>query len=77
MSGAYGGKYGSGTKRQDAQGFQSTGSLIMEIAELLRPSLMKRLEHCKDENGMPVQPARVRGIALIIAQEIVKQQKAA
>lgn len=59
------------------QKFQTRGALIMELAELLRPALMQRLQGCRDENGMIVQPARVRGIALIIAQEMVKAKQAA
>lgn len=51
---------------------QTTGQLIMQIAEMLRPRIAEYLKNARDENGMPVQPARIRGISLIIAQELVK-----
>lgn len=50
------------------------GNLIMEIAERLRPWLTKMFEGVRDENGMLVQPARVRGIALNVAQSIVNEE---
>ena len=52
---------------------QSRGNLIMEIAELVRPALTKMFEGVRDENGMLVQPARVRGVALNLAQRIVME----
>lgn len=61
------------TGGQKPKNYQSNGTLIMQIAEeVIRPYLMKKLADCRDENGMPVQPARIRGIALIMAQEWVK-----
>lgn len=51
---------------------QTRGNQIMELAERLRPALLKQFEGFRDENGIPVQPARVRGIALIIAQNLIK-----
>jgi hypothetical protein len=54
---------------------QSRGNLIMEIAELVRPHLAKMFEGVRDENGMLVQPARVRGVALNLAQRIVKENE--
>lgn len=53
----------------------SRGNLIMEIAEKLRPWLTKMYDGVRDENGMLVQPARVRGIALNVAQQIVHDQE--
>ena len=53
---------------------QSRGNMIMEIAEKLRPWLTKMFEGVRDENGMLVQPARIRGIALNVAQDIVAEQ---
>ncbi len=50
------------------------GRLIMEIAEKLRPWLTKMFENVRDENGMIVQPARIRGIALNVAQDIINEQ---
>lgn len=54
----------------------SKGGLIMAVAERIRPWLMTLFENVRDENGMLVQPARVRGIALNVAQDIVNNQKA-
>lgn len=56
---------------------QNRGSLIMEIAEKLRPWITKMFEGVRDENDMLVQPARVRGIAINMAQRIVNEQEAA
>ncbi len=53
----------------------SRGNLIMEIAEKIRPWLTNVFGGLRDENGMLVQPARVRAIALNVAQDIVKQQE--
>ena len=53
---------------------QSRGNLIMEISELLRPWISKMFEGVRDENQMLVQPARVRGIALNVAQKMVNDQ---
>lgn len=57
------------------QNFQTTGALIMQVADLLRPKLQEQLRGAIDENGMAVESARVRGMALIIAQEMVKNAK--
>lgn len=54
---------------------QSTGNMIMEIAEKIRPFLLKMFEGVRDEEGMLLQPANVRGIALNMAQNIIKEQK--
>ncbi len=53
----------------------STGEKIMEIAEKLRPWIAKMFEGVRDENGMLVQPSRVRGIALNVAQKIVQDEE--
>jgi hypothetical protein len=55
---------------------QTMGELILQVAEALKPGLQDEFEGVRDENGMPVQPARVRGIAIIIAQELVKAHMA-
>lgn len=60
--------------RQDAQ---LRGSLIMDIAEKIRPLIANFFKDARDENGMLVQPARVRAIALNVAQGIVNDQQAA
>jgi hypothetical protein len=54
---------------------QSRGSAIMDIAEKIRPWLTKMFEGVRDEEGLLVQPAHVRGIALNVAQNIVKEQQ--
>ncbi len=54
---------------------QTTGAKIMHLADMIHPALMKKLQGCRDENGMPVQPARVRGLSLIIAQNLIKAQE--
>ncbi len=54
---------------------QSRGAQIMEIAEKIRPWIAKIFEGVRDENGMLVQPARVRGISLNVAQSLVKEQE--
>jgi hypothetical protein len=54
---------------------QSTGNIIMEIAEKIRPFLLKMFDDVRDENGMLLQPAHIRGIALNVAQNIIKEQK--
>ena len=53
---------------------QSKGNLIMEVAEKLRPHLLKLFEGVRDTEGMLLQPARVRGIALNMAQSIVQNE---
>jgi hypothetical protein len=55
----------------------STGRLIMEVADKIRPHLMKMFEGVRDENEMIVQPARVRAVALNLAQSIVKEEAGA
>lgn len=54
---------------------RSNGGSIIDIAEKLRPWLAKMFEGVRDENGMLVQPARIRGIALNLAQYMVKEQQ--
>lgn len=55
---------------------QSTGQRIMELAEKLRPTLQNMFEGCRDENGMPVQAAKIRAIALNLAQNLIKHRDA-
>jgi hypothetical protein len=56
---------------------KTDGNVIMEIADKLRPWLGKIFENVRDENGMLVQPSRIRAIALNVAQDIVRKQKKA
>lgn len=55
---------------------QSRGNMIMEIAEKIRPWLMKMFEGVRGEDGILLQPANIRGIALNVAQNILKEQEA-
>lgn len=52
---------------------QNRGGLIMEISEKIRPWLMTMLDGMRDNDGMLLQPAHVRAIALDVAQGIVKK----
>lgn len=61
-------------KPQDA--YQSRGAKIMQLADMIRPSLSECLKGKHDENGMPVSPERMRGIALNMAQYLVKTMDA-
>lgn len=54
---------------------KSNGAVIMEIAEKLRPWFLKMFEGVRDENGMTIHPSHVRGIALNVAQDIVKKNE--
>jgi hypothetical protein len=54
---------------------RSNGSFIMEIAEKIRPHLQRMFAGVRDENGMILQPAHIRGIALNVAQDIFKKTK--
>lgn len=53
----------------------SKGQVILDMAEKLRPWLMNVFTGLRDENGMLLQPARIRAIALNVAQDIVMQQE--
>lgn len=54
---------------------KTRGNVIIEIAEKIRPVLARLFEGARDENGMLVQPAHVRAIALNVAQDIIKEQE--
>lgn len=54
---------------------RNNGSLIMEIAEKIRPFLQRMFTGVRDEEGMLMQPAHIRGMALNVAQGIVKKAK--
>lgn len=53
---------------------QVRGNIIMELADKLYPWLVNMFDGVRDENGMLLQPARVRGIALNVAQDIVREK---
>jgi hypothetical protein len=54
---------------------RNNGMNIMDIAERIRPWLMKMFEGVRDENNMLVQPARVHGMALNLAQGLIKEEE--
>lgn len=63
------------TEQKKKKAIPTKGNIILEIAEKLRPLITKLFEGKHDANGMLVQPAHVRGIALNVAQELVKTGK--
>lgn len=52
---------------------KSRGVMIMEIAEKLRPFLTKWFDGKYNNEGMLVQPAHIRGLALDMAEDLLKQ----
>jgi len=62
----------SGVKVIRREEAKSKGNLIMEIAEKIRPYLMRMFKGVRDEEGQLYQPAHVRGIALNMAQDLLK-----
>ena len=61
-------------RRQDAPPRQKTkGETIMDMADRMWPSLMKLFADVRGEDGMLMQPAHVRGIALNVAQDLVNK----
>ena len=54
---------------------KSHGNLIMELSEMIRPWIAEMFRDVRDENGMLVQPGRVRAISLTVAQDLVKQDE--
>lgn len=53
----------------------SKGQLIMQLADKIWPGLRELLQDVRDNSGMLLQPAHIRGIALNMAQELVNQQE--
>jgi hypothetical protein len=49
------------------------GNIIVDVAEKIRPIMMKMFAGAKDENGVVLQPARIRAMALDMAQWMVKK----
>jgi hypothetical protein len=52
------------------------GRVIMDVAEKIRPYLMKMYEGVRDAGGMLLQPAHIRALALNVAQDIVNDREA-
>lgn len=57
--------------------YKARGERILQMAELIRPALLKRLSGCHDASGMPVPPERIRAVALIVAQQLVRDEEKA
>ena len=55
---------------------KTKGEMIMDIADRIWPSMMKLFADTRDENGVLMQPAHVRGIALNVAQDLLKNKDA-
>ncbi len=49
------------------------GNVIVDLAEKMRPILMKMYSNTRDENEQLVQPARIRALSLNLAQRLVKE----
>lgn len=49
------------------------GITIVDLAEKIRPALLRMFTGVRDENGMLIQPARIRGISLNLAQRLLKE----
>lgn len=60
-------------RKKGGDRFQTEGSKIMKIAEAIRPQLVEIFKNAKNSEGLPVQPATIRGIALNVAQNLVKK----
>lgn len=55
---------------------KSKGQMIMEMADRMWPHLSEMLTGVRNDKGLLVQPAHVRGMALNIAQDLMKQHEA-
>ena len=53
--------------------FQTEGSKIMQLAEIIRPHVTEWVKAYKNKDGLPVQPATVRAISLNMAQKLIKK----
>lgn len=53
----------------------SKGSAIMRVADLLRPHIAAMLEGKRNKQGLLVQPAHVRAVALNVAQRLVVENR--
>ena len=54
---------------------KSKGAIIMEIADKLLPWVRTKLNDVRDNEGGLVQLATMRGIALNMAQDVMKAQE--
>ena len=51
------------------------GNIIVDVAEKIRPIMLKMFDGVRDENGVVLQPARIRAMSLNLAQRLVKEQQ--
>ena len=51
------------------------GQIIMDIADKLWPWLLETLKDVRDNTGMLLQPAHIRGIALTMAQDLANRSE--
>lgn len=65
----------SGVKVVRREATPSRGNRIMELADKLWPGLLELFEGVRDNSGMLLQPAHIRGIALNMAQDLIKKRE--
>jgi hypothetical protein len=53
----------------------SKGNMIMAIAEKIRPHLMSFFDGVRDDEGILLQPAHIRGMALNMAQGLLRRHE--
>lgn len=53
----------------------SIGQLIMQVADKIRPHIAAMCDGVRDNGGMLLQPAHIRGIALEVAERMVKEER--
>jgi hypothetical protein len=61
-----------GLNERDDPG-RSPSSHAMEIADKIRPHLAKLFEGVNDENGRPMRPSTIRGIALRMGKDLYEK----
>lgn len=54
---------------------QSIGQLIMKVADKIRPHIAAMCEGVRNNEGTLLQPAHIRGIALEVAEGLVRDAK--
>ena len=62
-------------RRSEKSGRAKTkGEMIMSLADKLFPAFAKIFIGIPDDDGIIMQPAHVRGLALNVAQEVIKRE---
>ncbi len=59
-------------KQAGGETFHAKGTQIMQLADLIFKALRGKLDGCRDYNDMPMEPAKVRAIALNAAQRYLR-----